>query len=238
MTLGSIQDFASQMDWWGMVTLLISVAASLLCITLHELSHGLVAYRLGDPTAKMAGRLTLNPIKHLDVFGLLMMVVAKVGWAKAVPVDMRNFKNPRRDMAITALAGPLSNLIIALVACGGCSLLYHIAPMNRTTLLALSFFANVALLSVGLGLFNLIPISPLDGSKVLFAVLPDKIYYTILRYERYVMGAVILLTMLGVFRGPLSFLIINVLRGFCAVTGMDLMTLIQATDVADILRMF
>ena len=86
--MGSISDFLNNMDWWGLLTLLISAAAALLCITLHELSHGFVAWRLGDPTAKNAGRLTLNPIRHLDVVGLLMMLVAKVGWAKPVPVDM------------------------------------------------------------------------------------------------------------------------------------------------------
>ena len=84
--MGSISDFLNNMDWWGLLTLLISAAAALLCITLHELSHGFVAWRLGDPTAKNAGRLTLNPIRHLDVVGLLMMLVAKVGWAKPVPV--------------------------------------------------------------------------------------------------------------------------------------------------------
>ena len=104
------------MDWWGLVGLLVSAVAALFCITFHELSHGFVAYRLGDPTAKNAGRLTLNPIRHIDPIGLLMMLVAKVGWAKPVPVDMRYFKHPKRDMAITALAGPLSNFLLAFLA--------------------------------------------------------------------------------------------------------------------------
>ena len=112
--MGSISDFLNNMDWWGLLTLLISAAAALLCITLHELSHGFVAWRLGDPTAKNAGRLTLNPIRHLDVVGLLMMLVAKVGWAKPVPVDMRYFKHPRQGMALTALAGPAANFLTAL----------------------------------------------------------------------------------------------------------------------------
>ncbi|MEF9972124.1 MAG: site-2 protease family protein, partial [Oscillospiraceae bacterium] len=93
--------------------MLISVIPALLCITFHELCHGAVAYKLGDNTAKNAGRLTLNPIKHIDIMGLLMMVVFKFGWAKPVPVNMNNFKNPKRDMAITALAGPVSNVILA-----------------------------------------------------------------------------------------------------------------------------
>src|SRR5699024_7401459 len=115
------------MDWWGLLTLLISAAAALLCITLHELSHGFTAWRLGDPTAKSAGRLTLNPIKHLDLFGLLMMLIAKVGWDKPVPVDMRYFKHPKQGMALTALAGPAANFITALAATAAASLIYHIA---------------------------------------------------------------------------------------------------------------
>ena len=123
--MGSISEFARHMDLWGLITLLISAVAALLCITLHELSHGLMAYRLGDPTAKQAGRLTLNPIKHLDIIGLLMMVVVKVGWAKPVPVDMRYFKNPKGGMALTALAGPAANFLTALAAVGLSSALWH-----------------------------------------------------------------------------------------------------------------
>ena len=129
--MGSISDFLNNMDWWGLLTLLISAAAALLCITLHELSHGFVAWRLGDPTAKNAGRLTLNPIRHLDVVGLLMMLVAKVGWAKPVPVDMRYFKHPRQGMALTALAGPAANFLTALAAVGVSSAVFHLAPRRR-----------------------------------------------------------------------------------------------------------
>lgn len=170
------------MDWWGLLTLLISAAAALLCITLHELSHGFVAWRLGDPTAKNAGRLTLNPIRHLDVVGLLMMLVAKVGWAKPVPVDMRYFKHPRQGMALTALAGPAANFLTALAAVGVSSAVFHLAPLGPAAVFVLCFLSNMALLGVGMGLFNLIPLSPLDGSKILFALLPDRIYYTILHY--------------------------------------------------------
>ena len=107
------------LDWSVPVQIVVNILPSLLCITLHELSHGYVAYRLGDTTAKDAGRLTLNPIKHIDVMGLLMMVVFRFGWAKPVPVDMRNFKNPKAGMALTALAGPVSNLLFGFLAlCG------------------------------------------------------------------------------------------------------------------------
>ena len=102
-------------DFSYLLSILLGVIPSLICITLHELSHGYVAYRLGDDTAKQAGRLTLNPLKHLDPVGLLMMLVFRVGWAKPVPVNMYRFKNPKRGMAVTALAGPVSNILITLV---------------------------------------------------------------------------------------------------------------------------
>lgn len=208
------------MDWWGLLTLLVSAVAALLCITLHELSHGFMAWRLGDPTAKQAGRLTLNPIKHLDLAGLAMMLIAKVGWAKPVPVDMRYFKHPKQGMALTALAGPAANFLTALGATAVSSLIWRFGPVSHITLLILCFLSNVALLGVGMGLFNLIPFSPLDGSKILFALLPDRIYYKILRYERYVGIVLIVLVLLGVFSRPLSFLMIHVLNGMCALVGL------------------
>lgn len=226
------------MDWWGLLTLLIIAAASLLCIALHELSHGFVAWRLGDPTAKNAGRLTLNPIKHLDLFGLLMMLIAKVGWAKPVPVDMRYFKHPKQGMAITALAGPAANFLTALAATAAASLIYHVAPLRPVWVAVLCFLSNMSLLGVGMGLFNLIPISPLDGSKILFALLPNRIYYKILRYEKYVMGLLIVLVLLGVFDRPLSFLMLHVLQDFCALTGMPLGGLLVFQDAASIFSLF
>ena len=226
------------MDWWGLLTLVIVAAASLLCITLHELSHGLAAWRLGDPTAKNAGRLTLNPIKHLDPFGLLMMLVARVGWAKPVPVDMRYFRHPKRDMALTALAGPAANFLTALAAAALASLIWHFAPLGRVSLLVLCFLSNMALLGIGMGLFNLIPISPLDGSKILFALLPDRIYYQILRYERFIGIAVIVLVLVGAFSGPLSFLMSRALGLLCTLTGMPEGALWLCQDVSVILDLF
>ena len=220
------------MDWWGLLSLLISGAAALVCITIHELSHGLMAYRLGDTTARDAKRLTLNPLRHIDPVGLLMMLVAKVGWAKPVPVDMRRFRRPKRDMALTALAGPASNFLLALIALALCSLIGYFAPIHLATLLLLCFLSHVALLSVGLGIFNLIPLSPLDGSKVLFALLPDKIYFVILRYERYAMILLVLLTMLGVFQRPLSFLIFGVLKNLCQLTHFPLQALLAYQDIS------
>ena len=225
------------MDWWGLITLLISAAAALACITLHELSHGFVAWRLGDPTAKQAGRLTLNPIRHLDVVGLVMMVVAKVGWAKPVPVDMRYFKRPRLGMALTALAGPAANFLTAFLAVLGSSLIYHFAPLAHWVLLLQCLLSNLALLGIGMGLFNLIPISPLDGSKILFALLPKRWYYFILRWEKYMMGAVILLVFFGAFDRPLSYLMLGALRILCGAAGVPAQWLLYCQDVSYILNL-
>ena len=197
--MGSISDFLNNMDWWGLLTLLISAAAALLCITLHELSHGFVAWRLGDPTAKNAGRLTLNPIRHLDVVGLLMMLVAKVGWAKPVPVDPRYFRKPKQGMALTALAGPVSNFVLAVLAMLISKVIYLYAPYSAAMDVVFSFcLYTLAPLSIGLGLFNLIPIPPLDGSKVLAAFLPDRQYITLMRYERYGIVVLLVLSYVGI----------------------------------------
>lgn len=226
------------MNWIGLLGLLISAVAAMCCITFHELSHGFVAYRLGDPTAKLAGRLSLNPIKHLDIVGFLMMLFVGVGWAKPVPVDLRYFKNPKRGMALTALAGPLSNFLMALTAFLLCSILVQVAPLdNIVVAFVLYFLCRVAALSIGLGLFNLIPISPLDGSKVLFSFLPDRAYYTILQYEKYVMVAVIVLTFLGVFDKPLGFCINGLLNFFCKVSGFGTWNFQFFYSLPDILSM-
>lgn len=216
--MGSLRSFVEQLDWVGILMLLAGAAVSLVCITVHELSHGLTAYRLGDPTAKVNGRLTLNPLAHIDPVGLLMMLTVRVGWAKPVPVDMRNFQKPKRDMALTALAGPVSNFLLALGMLGLGSLLYWFAPDGQPLAYALFFCCYAAVLSVGLGLFNLLPLPPLDGSKILFSLLPDRMYGTVLRYERYFILAVVLLAWTGLFSGPLSWCMERILWGMCQLT--------------------
>ena len=215
-----LRDFLNNFDLYGLVFLLIRVAAVLLCIMVHELSHGAAARLLGDPTATRAGRLSLNPLRHIDPVGFLMMLVAHVGWAKPVPVDMRHFKRPKRDMALTALAGPASNFLLALAALRLGSLLYAFAPENGSIVLAYVrfFLCYIAVLSVGLGLFNLVPVPPLDGSRVLFSLLPDRLYLQLMRWERYLMLAVIALAYFGFFAGPLNACMGWVLARFCAVT--------------------
>lgn len=217
--MGTIQAFLEQMDWMRLALLVMGAVASLICLTFHELSHGWTAYRLGDPTAKLNGRLTLNPVAHVDWVGLFLMLVARVGWAKPVPVDMRNFRNPKRGMAMTALAGPLSNFVLAYLALLICSGVFHFAPDHVIFAYIILFFCYLAVLSVGLGLFNLIPLPPLDGSKILFSLLPDHVYWKILRYERYLVFAVVLLAWSGMFNGPLDVLMEGAIRLLCRLSG-------------------
>ncbi len=189
--------------------------AALIAISVHESCHALSAYWLGDDTARRMGRISLNPLRHLDIMGFLMMVVAHFGWAKPVPVDMRRFKNPKRGMALTAAAGPISNVLLALlfgILSWTLWLLWLKRSMTAGTeqkdllYYAADFCYVSELLNAGLAVFNLIPISPLDGSKILGLVLPEKAYFRLMRYERYGMLVLIALLFLGVLDGPLAFL--------------------------------
>ena len=173
------------LDFGSLLSMVTRLAAVLLCLTVHESCHGLAAYALGDPTARREHRLSLNPLRHIDWFGLLMMFVAGFGWAKPVPVNPNYFKKPKQGMALTALAGPVSNFLLALLTLLAARIFCDVAAYSEANQRILDFLLMVALLSIGLGLFNLLPIPPLDGSKVLFAVLPDRAYNQLMRYERY-----------------------------------------------------
>ena len=181
--------------------LILSAPAILFGLTIHEFSHGWVAWRLGDPTAKMMGRLTLNPLKHLDPIGTIALFLFRFGWAKPVPIDPRNFRHPTRDMAISGLAGPAANLLTAAVS--GLILrvliLFHVG----------GFLATLAMYFV---LFNLIPIPPLDGSRLLYHLLPPNLAAGYARLERYgfiiLMGVIFLgqvtnVNLLWLYMGPL-----------------------------------
>ena len=192
------------LDWSVLTGILLSVIPSLLCITLHELSHGYVAYLLGDTTARDAGRLTLNPIKHIDWFGLAMMVAFHFGWAKPVPVDMRRFKDPKTGMAITALAGPISNVLITVVFLflyGAC---YRWQFRSELGSYVVQIIYLTAYISLAFAIFNLLPISPLDGSKVLYSFLPYKAYLWLMRYEKYGMILLLILVATRILGSPLS----------------------------------
>lgn len=203
----TLQTIWRGLDWSYLLDIALSVLPALICITLHECAHGWAAYRLGDDTAKRMGRLTLNPLKHIDIIGLAMMVLFRFGWAKPVPVDMRKFKNPKRDMAITAAAGPLMNVILCLAAL----FLYGLTAPGAFYRGGALYYLNeglylTAYLSLALALFNIIPIPPLDGSKVLYSFISDRAYMQLMRYERYGMIALLALIVLSDFSGldPLS----------------------------------
>lgn len=195
--------FAQNMDWAGLLEAAIRMVAVLLCLTVHEVSHGLAAYALGDPTAKEQRRLSLNPLRHLDLMGTVMMLIAGFGWAKPVPVDARYFKHPKTGMAITALAGPLSNFLFAYVSAIFYTLFFGLMMTGRFTgslaLAVLQFFGTLLVLNIGLGLFNLIPFPPLDGSKVVEGFLPDRVTYALWKYERIGMLVLMGLLIFGVF---------------------------------------
>lgn len=204
--MNPLSEFLENMNWTALSAFLLSAVAVLFCLTVHEVSHGLAANALGDPTAKSQNRLSLNPLRHIDIFGTLMMLVAGFGWAKPVPVDMRYFRHPKLGMAVTALAGPVSNFILAYLALlvRAAVLPFYMTSGGIGWYLAVDFTETLAILSIGLGIFNLIPIPPLDGSKVLEGILPDRIYYAILRYENVGMLLLMLVLFSGVADLPLS----------------------------------
>ena len=193
---------------------LLCLPIILLSLSLHETAHGYVAYKLGDPTAHSLGRLTLNPLRHLDPIGFLCMLLFGFGWAKPVPINTRYFKHPKRDMALTGVAGPLSNLLLAM----GFTLLLKIADatlMNigyhseitaqMASYLMIFLFLGIQL-NVGLAIFNLIPLPPLDGSRVFYALLPTKYYFKVMKYERYIQIALMVALFFGVLTPLLNFL--------------------------------
>lgn len=171
----------------------LSAVAVLITLTVHEYAHGYAAYKLGDDTAKSCGRLTLNPIKHLDPFGAVCMVLFHIGWAKPVPINPRNFKNPKRDFAISSLAGPLSNIVMAFF--GAFVYLLSFALLKNVKFTSEFLFALASnfltflfvfhSVNIGIAIFNLIPIPPLDGSRILNVVLPPQKYFSVMKYERY-----------------------------------------------------
>ena len=200
-----LQELFQALDVVSLLNAVLRVAAVLLCLTVHETCHGLTAYALGDPTAKAMHRLSLNPLHHIDWFGLFMMFAAGFGWAKPVPVDPRYFKKPKEGMALTALAGPVSNFMLALLLIFISKLIYLYAPYTVVMGAVFTFcLYTAAPLSIGLGLFNLIPIPPLDGSKVVAVLLPNRAYRTLMRYERYGMLLLLALSLLGVSGGFIS----------------------------------
>lgn len=188
-----------------LLDLLLCVPGVLIAITIHEFCHGLAAYALGDDTAKKQGRLTLNPLKHLEPVGLLMLLFLKIGWGKPVEVDPRNIKRKvsyRKAEAIIAIAGPVSNFILAFIFTVIYVALYKYCMMdnltNKAFLTIFSMIQYAVIINLGLGVFNLIPLPPLDGSKVLKAFLPEKANMWFENYEMYFYMAFVVLWIIGV----------------------------------------
>ncbi len=203
--------------------ILYTLPCILLALTVHEVAHGFMAMKLGDPTARNLGRLTLNPMKHLDPVGTLCMILFHFGWARPVPINTRYFRKPRRDMALTALAGPVSNILMGtlgiLLYCIFLSLfIAHPATgfgyriqLSVVTLLQYFFSLNLSL-----AVFNLLPVPPLDGSRIFLTFLPAKYYFGIMQYERYIQMGLMILLYLGFLNGILSFLVNGLASGIFA----------------------
>ena len=195
------------MDKSTILMYLMRAIVMLVAIPVHEAAHAYVSAKLGDTTAKDYGRLTLNPVAHFDLMGALCMILAGVGWAKPVPTNPMRFKNPKRGMALTAAAGPVSNVLLAFLSIIVYKLVFYMAPLQVTTwqfvLLLLNYMASI---NITLAVFNLLPIPPFDGSRIVNVFLPQRLYFKIMQYERYIFIGMFLMLVLGVLDTPLRYL--------------------------------
>lgn len=189
------------------INLCVRVFIIFCVLPIHEFAHGYVAYKLGDNTAKLKGRLTMNPLAHVDPFGALMVLLVGFGYAKPVPVNIGRFKRGKRKqyMALTAFAGPVSNLIMATIfTFFYCMIYYKFLHLGESIVYVALFLSVAAQINISLAVFNLLPIPPLDGSRILNAVLPDRIYFKLMQYERYIVLVIFALIFLNVLDGPIA----------------------------------
>ena len=200
-----------------LLSILLSLPILLFSLSCHEVAHGYIAYKMGDPTARNLGRLTLNPLKHLDPMGTLLMLLVGYGWAKPVPINTRYFKNPKKGMVLTALAGPLTNFLLGfvlLILTAAYSVIMNTFVLNENTtqfafVIAETVFQTLyfgAYLNVTLAVFNLLPVPPFDGSRIFLSFLPPKWYFGIMKYERYILIGVLALFYLDVLTVPVNFI--------------------------------
>ena len=213
--------FRGDLEAIEIIIYILSMCFVVFCAApLHEFAHALIAVKLGDDTPRLRGRLTINPMAHVDPIGALMIFLFGFGYAKPVEVRMRHFKKPKRDMALVALAGPVSNFIQAFICMfifSGVSAFYS-QNGNEALKYISTFFLFAATINVNLGVFNFIPIPPLDGSRIATALLPNKIYFKIMQYERYIMIGLWVLLFTGVLSTPLSFVSSFIISAFAIIT--------------------
>ena len=190
------------------ISLLLSLPVILIALSFHEAAHAFVAYKMGDRTAYNLGRVTMNPLKHLDVFGCIWMLVFGYGWAKPVPINVRNFRNPKRGMAFTAIAGPIANLILGVIGTILYAVTIFVFSVNFASIsgndflfnlvvIIMNFFYLFGMMNFILMVFNLIPIPPFDGSRFFSLFLPDRIYFGIMKYEKYTLIAILAISFLS-----------------------------------------
>ena len=207
-----------------LIQLILTIPIVLIALTFHEVAHGWVSYKMGDPTAYNLGRLTLNPVKHLDPIGAAAMLLIGVGWAKPVPVNSRYYKKPKLGMALTAFAGPVVNLLLAFVgvilSTASINLIYINSIDPQLIMIIYEFFLCFALMNIYFAVFNLIPIPPLDGSRIAFIFLPDRIYFGLMRYEQYIKLGLLLVLYMGFLDRPLDFVTGHLLNGMYWLTSL------------------
>lgn len=207
----------------GLKEILLRLPIIFIAITVHEYAHGYAALKMGDPTAKLSGRLSMNPLAHMDIVGALSMLIFGFGWAKPVPINPNNFKNHKKGTVIVSLAGPISNLFLAFLGSVLYGIFRRIGFGNFSSQFSEIFYgllAQLILLNVCFGIFNLVPFPPLDGAKIVGAFLPYKTYFKIMQYERYAFPLLIVLMYLGIFDKILGVLITPIVSSLNALIAL------------------